>query len=116
MSGSSTGNSSAFARLGVPDDIVEVLDRGGITSPFEIQTATIPDALDGRDVLGRAPTGSGKTLAFGIPMVVRLKNAQPHRPTGLILSPTRELAEQIRRELQRQRSSLPGSRRSQQSR
>jgi len=101
VSNSSAGNGSkSFAKLGVPDDVVKVLDRNGITAPFEIQAATIPDALAGRDVLGRAPTGSGKTLAFGIPMVVRLKNARPHHPTGLILSPTRELAEQIRRELE----------------
>ena len=91
---------SSFAELGVPDDIVERLDGVGIDSPFPIQAATIPDALSGRDVLGRAPTGSGKTLAFGIPMVARLKKAKPHKPTGLILSPTRELAEQIRRELE----------------
>ena len=96
----STATSTTFADLGVPEDIVSALANNGITAPFEIQTATIPDALAGRDVLGRAPTGSGKTLAFGIPMVARLKNAKPHAPTGLILSPTRELAEQIRRELE----------------
>ena len=89
----------SFADLGVPADLVERLDRNGITDPFEIQIATIPDALAGRDVLGRAPTGSGKTLAFGIPMLLRLESAKPRRPRGLILSPTRELAEQIRREL-----------------
>ena len=89
-----------FAELGVPDDLVDELDHAGIFEPFPIQSATIPDALAGKDVLGRAPTGSGKTLAFGIPMVVRLKNAKPHKPTGLILSHTRELAEQIRRELE----------------
>ena len=95
-----TVSNSDFAGLGVPDDLVERLNIEGITSPFPIQTATIPDALAGKDVLGRAPTGSGKTLAFGIPMVARLKKARPHKPTGLILSPTRELAEQIRRELE----------------
>lgn len=96
----SAGNGApSFRDLGVPADLVSALSRTGITSPFEIQAATIPDALTGRDVLGRAPTGSGKTLAFGLPMVVRLEKAKPHRPTGLILSPTRELAEQIRREL-----------------
>ncbi len=89
-----------FTELGVPDDLVERLTIEGITAPFPIQSATIPDALAGKDVLGRAPTGSGKTLAFGIPMVTRLKKARPHKPTGLILSPTRELAEQIRRELE----------------
>lgn len=89
-----------FASLGVPDDLVAVLDRQGIKAPFEIQAATIPDALAGKDVLGRAPTGSGKTLAFGIPMIAGLGDAKPRRPKGLILSPTRELAEQIRRELE----------------
>ncbi len=89
-----------FASLGVPADLVAVLDRQGIKTPFEIQAATIPDALAGRDVLGRAPTGSGKTLAFGIPVIAGLGDAKPRRPKGLILSPTRELAEQIRRELE----------------
>ncbi len=96
----SNSPNASFAQLGVPDDLVERLNIEGITSPFPIQSATIPDALAGKDVLGRAPTGSGKTLAFGIPMVARLKKAKPHKPTGLILSPTRELAEQIRRELE----------------
>ncbi len=95
-----SSTSPTFAALGVPDDIVKALSAKGITTPFEIQAATIADALSGRDVLGRAPTGSGKTLAFGIPMVARLKDARPHAPTGLILSPTRELAEQIRKELE----------------
>ncbi len=99
MASTSHTGAGTFADLGVPDDIVRQLDRAGITAPFEIQRATIPDALAGRDVLGRAPTGSGKTLAFGIPMITRLESAAPHHPTGLILSPTRELAEQIRREL-----------------
>ncbi len=90
---------SSFADLGVPADLIERLERNGITDPFDIQIATIPDALAGRDVLGRAPTGSGKTLAFGIPMIVGIESAAPRRPRGLILSPTRELAEQIRREL-----------------
>lgn len=90
---------SSFADLGVPADLVERLDRNGITEPFDIQRTTIPDALAGRDVLGRAPTGSGKTLAYGIPLLMGLEPAKPRRPRGLILSPTRELAEQIRREL-----------------
>ncbi len=92
--------STSFADLGVPADLIAVLERGGITTPFDVQIASIPDALAGRDVLGRAPTGSGKTLAFGIPLVAHLGKAQPRRPRGLILSPTRELAEQIRRELE----------------
>lgn len=71
-----------------------------IVEPFEIQTLTIPDALLGHDILGRAPTGSGKTLAFGLPALARLAPAEKKRPKGLILSPTRELAEQIARELE----------------
>ncbi len=97
---SSSVSDETFASLGVPAPMVAALDREGITSPFEIQVATIPDALDGRDVLGRAPTGSGKTLAFGIPMLAGLQEGRRKYPRGLILSPTRELAEQIRRELQ----------------
>lgn len=91
--------SVTFGDLGVPQKIVDALLRSGIEHPFEVQVATIPDALAGRDVLGRAPTGSGKTLAFGIPMLATLGSGTPRRPRGLILSPTRELAEQIRREL-----------------
>ncbi len=90
----------SFSSLGVPAPITKALDRQGITAPFEIQRETIPDALAGRDVLGRAPTGSGKTLAFGIPLLAGLGQGGRKRPRGLILSPTRELAEQIRRELE----------------
>jgi superfamily II DNA/RNA helicase len=88
-----------FESLGVPRELVAVLGRQGIVAPFEVQAATIPDALAGRDVLGRAPTGSGKTLAFGLPLLARLGRGERRRPRGLILSPTRELAEQIRRDL-----------------
>jgi superfamily II DNA/RNA helicase len=91
--------STTFAQLGVPDAIVAALKKRDVTTPFEIQAATIADALAGRDVLGRAPTGSGKTLAFGIPLVARVDVADPHRPRGLVLAPTRELAEQISTEL-----------------
>ena len=84
-----------FAQLGVPEDICRALARDGITEPFEIQSATIADALAGRDVCGRAPTGSGKTIAFGIPLVVDIDRAKPGRPHALVLAPTRELAEQI---------------------
>jgi superfamily II DNA/RNA helicase len=88
-----------FAQLGVSSSIVDALARRGITEPFEIQAATIADALAGRDVCGRAPTGSGKTLAFGIPLVATVDRAQPRRPRALVLAPTRELAEQITTEL-----------------
>ncbi|MEM9464096.1 MAG: DEAD/DEAH box helicase [Actinomycetota bacterium] len=88
-----------FAQLGVPAPIVGALEARGITSPFEIQAATITDSLAGKDVCGRAPTGSGKTLAFGIPLVARAERAEPRRPTSLVLAPTRELADQIATEL-----------------
>jgi superfamily II DNA/RNA helicase len=87
-----------FGDLGVPARLVTALSAAGITTPFPIQTATIPDALAGRDVLGRGQTGSGKTLAFGLPMLATLaagKKSKPHRPRGLILVPTRELAMQV---------------------
>ena len=87
----------SFKDLGIAPALVEALDAQGITSPFPIQKATLPDAIKGRDVLGRGQTGSGKTLAFGLAMLTRLqgRTAKPHRPLGLILSPTRELAVQI---------------------
>ncbi|MGO8870118.1 MAG: DEAD/DEAH box helicase [Acidimicrobiales bacterium] len=92
----------SFASLGVPTDIVAALDRKSITEPFPIQSATIPDALAGRDVCGKAPTGSGKTLAFGIGAVARLRGApsRPRHPRVLVLTPTRELAAQVAAELQ----------------
>ena len=89
---------STFATLGVPAELVRVLTREGITTPFEIQSATVPDALAGRDVLGRGQTGSGKTLAFGLPLLARIAQggrARPHHPKALILVPTRELAMQV---------------------
>ncbi|MEV4626742.1 DEAD/DEAH box helicase [Micromonospora sp. NPDC049523] len=89
----------SFAELGVPGPLVAALDQVGITSPFPIQTATLPDALSGRDVLGRGRTGSGKTYAFAIPLLARLTASRPTRrpgrPRSLILAPTRELATQI---------------------
>ena len=89
-----------FAALGVPQAIADVLASQGKTEAFPIQADTLPDTLQGRDVLGRGKTGSGKTLAFSIPMVARLAgqlpgNRKPGRPRGLILAPTRELATQI---------------------
>ncbi|MBM2617942.1 DEAD/DEAH box helicase [Actinoplanes sp. LDG1-06] len=84
--------------MGLPAELVRVLTREGITTPFEIQAATMPDALAGRDVLGRGQTGSGKTLAFGLPLLARIAQggrARPHHPKALILVPTRELAMQV---------------------
>ena len=90
---------STFADLGVPARLIEVLAKQSIIEPFPIQEATIPDLMAGRDVLGRAPTGSGKTLAFGLPLVTMVGKATARRPRAMVLAPTRELAEQIAREL-----------------
>jgi superfamily II DNA/RNA helicase len=79
----------------VAADLAEALAASGITSPFPIQAMTIPDALAGRDVCGKAQTGSGKTLAFGLPVIMRLTEARPLHPKALILVPTRELAHQV---------------------
>ncbi|MEH1099120.1 DEAD/DEAH box helicase [Micromonospora sp. CPCC 205561] len=87
-----------FAALGLPQPLVRTLARQGITTPFEIQRATMPDALAGRDVLGRGQTGSGKTLAFGLPVLALLaerNRARPLHPRALVLVPTRELAMQV---------------------
>jgi superfamily II DNA/RNA helicase len=86
-----------FASLGVPGPLVAVLAQDGIVTPFPVQAATLPDALAGRDILGRAQTGSGKTLGFSIPLVTRLADGQTAsgRPRGLVLVPTRELATQV---------------------
>jgi len=90
---------TTFDALGVPAPLVEVLTASGITAPFPIQVATLPDSLAGKDVLGRGRTGSGKTLAFSLPLVARLaasdSRRQPKRPRSLILVPTRELANQV---------------------
>jgi superfamily II DNA/RNA helicase len=89
----------SFDGLGVAADLVDVLRRQGITDPFPVQAATIPDGLAGRDVCGRAKTGSGKTLAFGLPLIERTPPASPGRPTAVVLVPTRELAVQVYRVL-----------------
>ncbi|MGB3858151.1 MAG: DEAD/DEAH box helicase, partial [Ornithinimicrobium sp.] len=100
---------NGFAALGLHADLVAALARMGIVTPFPIQSATIPDALAGRDLLGRGQTGSGKTMAFGLPMLHRLAEggrARPHRPHAVILTPTRELAMQIVEALRPLMSSL----------
>ena len=85
----------SFSELGIVPPVVNVLKDQGIKEPFEVQAKSIPDILDGNDVCCRAPTGSGKTLAFGLPLITNCKPAHPHYPTALIVTPTRELAEQI---------------------
>jgi superfamily II DNA/RNA helicase len=87
----------SFAAAGVPAPLVAALAAVGITTPFPIQAATLPDALSGRDILGRGQTGSGKTLGFSIPLAARLADGYTSacRPRGLVLVPTRELASQV---------------------
>jgi superfamily II DNA/RNA helicase len=87
----------SFAAMGLPQSLVTALERRDIREPFAIQGRTLPDALAGRDVLGRAQTGSGKTLAFGLPMLARLIGTRRTNgaPQGLVLVPTRELANQV---------------------
>ena len=93
----------SFAELGIPTSLTAVLAARGITTPRPIQARTLPDALAGRDVLGRAETGSGKTLAFGLPLLARTASGsgrrRPGTPRGLVLVPTRELADQVHDEL-----------------
>jgi superfamily II DNA/RNA helicase len=86
-----------FASLGVAEPLMASLARDGITAPRPIQAAVLPDALAGRDILGRAQTGSGKTLGFSLPLVARLADGYTMacRPRGLVLVPTRELATQV---------------------
>jgi superfamily II DNA/RNA helicase len=87
-----------FAAAGLPQVLLTGLQRRGIGTAFPIQARTLPHALAGRDVLGRAETGAGKTLAFGLPMLARLAGARgrrPGTPGGLVLVPTRELAGQV---------------------
>ncbi|MBS2964203.1 DEAD/DEAH box helicase [Actinocrinis puniceicyclus] len=92
-----TGTEVTFASLELPTPLLGVLAEAGLTTAFPIQAATIPDALIGRDVLGRGRTGSGKTLAFGLPTLARLEGlrAQSRKPLALVLVPTRELAMQV---------------------
>ncbi|MEE1790840.1 DEAD/DEAH box helicase [Streptomyces sp. BE308] len=91
-----------FSSLGLPDGIVRKLAQNGVTSPFPIQAATIPDALAGKDILGRGRTGSGKTLSFGLPTLAALAGGftEKKKPRAVILTPTRELAMQVADALQ----------------
>ncbi|MER8182451.1 DEAD/DEAH box helicase [Kitasatospora sp. NPDC094015] len=88
---------ASFAELEMPKALLTALTREGVTEPFPIQAATLPDALAGRDVLGRGRTGSGKTLAFGLALLARTagQRADSRHPLALILVPTRELAQQV---------------------
>ena len=95
-----TEPAATFADLGVDPDVVAVRESQGITNTFPIQSMTLPEALAGRDITGKAQTGSGKTLAFGIPMLAAVGPARNKRPQGLILVPTRELCVQVTRTLE----------------
>ncbi len=90
----------SFTSVGVPADLAAHLASRGIESPYPVQAATLPDALEGLDVCAQSPTGSGKTLAFGIPLVSRVGRGRPKSPAALVLAPTRELASQIATELE----------------
>ena len=92
--------SVTFADLGLAEPIVKALADRGITEPFPIQALSIPDAITGRDVCGKAKTGSGKTLAFGLPVLHQLGIADKRKPLALALVPTRELAIQVHDELE----------------
>ncbi len=91
-----------FSDLGLPEGVVRKLAQNGVTTPFPIQAATIPDALAGKDILGRGRTGSGKTLSFGLPTLATLAGGrtEKHKPRAVILTPTRELAMQVADALQ----------------
>ncbi|MFD8720879.1 DEAD/DEAH box helicase [Streptomyces sp. NPDC059629] len=88
---------ATFADLDLPAEVLRTLGELGVREPFPIQAATLPNALVGRDILGRGRTGSGKTLAFGLPLLARTagRHAEPKQPLALILVPTRELAQQV---------------------
>ncbi|MGI5133901.1 DEAD/DEAH box helicase [Streptomyces sp. CA-106110] len=86
-----------FADLDMPAGLLKTLTAQGVTTPFPIQAATLPNSLAGRDLLGRGRTGSGKTLAFGLALLARTAGlrAEPKAPLALVLVPTRELAQQV---------------------
>ncbi|MEV6778392.1 DEAD/DEAH box helicase [Streptomyces syringium] len=88
---------TTFAELDMPAPLLAALGSQGMTVPFPIQGATLPNSLAGRDVLGRGRTGSGKTLAFGLALLARTSGlrAEPRQPVALVLVPTRELAQQV---------------------
>ncbi|MEU8438793.1 DEAD/DEAH box helicase, partial [Streptomyces sp. NPDC029216] len=88
---------AAFEDMDMPAALLKTLAAQGVTEPFPIQAATLPNSLAGRDLLGRGRTGSGKTLAFGLAVLARTsgRRAQPKAPLALVLVPTRELAQQV---------------------
>jgi superfamily II DNA/RNA helicase len=92
---SRVGGDTTFEELGVSAQLIETLKAQGIKHPFPVQALTVPDAIAGRDVCGKAKTGSGKTLAFGLPLLMTTGKGAERRPKALVLVPTRELAVQV---------------------
>jgi ATP-dependent RNA helicase RhlE len=88
-----------FSTMGLPDLVLARLADMGLKDPTPIQARAIPHALNGEDVLGLAQTGTGKTAAFGVPLIARMldygRKPAAHTVRGLVLAPTRELANQI---------------------
>lgn len=90
-----------FTKLGLSEAVVNAVREQGFKEPTPIQAQSIPFILDGKDIIGSAQTGTGKTAAFGLPIISKLANAQPHGPRALILEPTRELAAQVEEALRK---------------
>ena len=88
-----------FSEMKLSNEVMKSLNEMHFEESFPIQEKTIPSILEGKDVFGKAESGSGKTLAFSIPVVEKIK--QPMGIQALILTPTRELAEQVNSELQK---------------
>ncbi|MEC5128090.1 DEAD/DEAH box helicase [Verrucomicrobiales bacterium BCK34] len=97
---------SSFSSLGLPEALVAGVEQLGFEEPSSIQSAAIPVALSGKDLIGLSETGSGKTAAFGLPALAAMDLDNPS-PQLLVLCPTRELAVQVCAELQRLGSQLP---------
>ena len=98
---------SGFAGFGLPDSLLEALERCGYEQPSPIQAASIPELMLGRDLLGQAQTGTGKTAAFALPLLARI-DLEARLPQVLVLAPTRELAIQVSEAFQRYASCTKG--------
>lgn len=89
-----------FFTLGIKPDLVDILKNNGISEPTEVQTEAIPRLLQGEDIIAQSQTGTGKTLAFVLPMLQKIDISSPYIQ-GLIITPTRELAIQITRTVEK---------------
>ncbi len=97
---SKPASAGGFSPFGLHDNLVRAIQDAGYVDPRPIQAKTIPEARNGRDVLGLAATGTGKTAAFALPILERLITGRGQNPRTLILAPTRELAIQIHKEIE----------------